>query len=822
MNSRRDWRALVALLLVWNGAQAAQESGTFAVAIERQPLDRALQQLARQMGVQMIFFSRVTEGVNAPAISGNYTLPAAMERLLDGSGLTFTVINPHTVEVRPRQARTGERTLEHALPVQISAAPVSNEGGPMEEVVVVGLAEQLVATRIATPLREIPQSISIVTGEQMRLRNATDLGDVLTQATGISVQRNSALDESFYSRAYEVTSFHIDGGAAINPKMQSSQLHLGTPDLVEFDHVEILRGADGLFSGNANPGATISLVRKRPQRTYSLTFSAAAGSWGERRLEVDVSGPLARDGDLRGRAAAVYSSDGYYYDIDPHERQKIFAALEYDFSPSATLTAGASYQWDDASGVGTGLPFYADGSDARFPRETALEFDWTRYRNELAGAYLQYRQQLGTDWSLKFNASGWRTEAEFSYGDFYALLDPITSVPMSPFFGFTTARPNIHEQRTADLTLAGTLNWFGLRQEVAIGADFTRVELDSLNYWYNFAPAGDVRDFDPADYPDPRANGVEPEEVGTRMILEQYGGFVSFRVNFDDAWSVVAGARMSGDRDRARQTWHLESLPFLDSVIESDEGTHQVVTPYAGLMYAFARSHALYASYSEIYRSGRGSTLGPVRGINTEAGVKGEWRGGALNGSLAVYRVEQNRLPIWEPPSPDSPPDEPDCCYVGVNNESQGVELEISGKAASNWDVGAGYTFNEIDSPTEGSYAMPTFTPKHLLKAWTNVRLTGSLNRWQVGGSVHAQSETRRAPSPTFCHYPYYICTPAEFTQAAYSVVNLRAGFEIDRHLTLALTVNNVLDKHHYDSIGLAHIWYGEPRNWMLRLDGRY
>src|SRR5262249_6119027 len=160
------------LLLICTSAHASDTqhaAGTFALSIARQPLDRALQQLARQCGVQMIFFSRVTEGLSAPKIEGDYTLDAAVERLLTGSGLTSHMIDPQTVEVRPLQARATDRSRSRATSAAGQTKNSSNaaaQTAPLEEVVVVGLAEQLVATRIATPLREIPQTISIVSGEQ--------------------------------------------------------------------------------------------------------------------------------------------------------------------------------------------------------------------------------------------------------------------------------------------------------------------------------------------------------------------------------------------------------------------------------------------------------------------------------------------------------------------------------------------------------------------------------------------------------------------------------------------------------------------------------
>jgi len=819
--------SIVAICTSVHAAEVQRAPETFSLAIARQPLDGALQQLARQCDVQMIFFSRVTEGLIAPAIQGDYTLTGAIEQLLAGSGLTFRVINPQTVEVRPLQAKETDRprsTVGSVVPPSPAATP-----GALEEVVVVGLAEQLVATRIATPLQLIPQTVSIVSGDQMRQRNELTLADVLKHAPGITTDRNSSLDQDFYARGYQITSFHIDGGAAVIPKLDPTQqaggLYLGTPDLIEFDHVEILRGSDALFSGNGNPGGTISLVRKRPQQNFALELNAEAGSWDDQRVALDITGPLALAGTLRGRAAALYSHDGYFYDIDAHERTKIFGAFEYDLGDAATLTTGASYQWDKAAGVGNGVPLYADGRDSHLPRMTALEFDWTRYRSELGGVYLQYRQEWGSDWALKLNVARSRTAAEFAFGIFSDPIDPLTNESSQPPTGIFSAHPNVHRQNTADVTLTGTLNWLGWREEVAIGADFTRIQIRTHNGTdFGFGPPlRDPRAFDPHDYPDPRLAGSPPIELATSADADQYGMFASARIFFDNAWSIIGGARMSGDSSETELTLRNSLFGGGELVISADSGTAHVVTPYAGVMFAFDQHYSLYASYADIYLGQRnepqrtpGNLLGPRRGVNLEAGIKGEWRNGALNGALAVYRIEQSNEPRVIPPSDPTA----DCCYHGVSSKSRGVDVEISGEVLQGWYLGAGYSYNENES-AEGD-ALSRITPKHLLKAWTNVRLRGAFDRWEIGGSVHAQSETA-GPDFPFCP-PGSQCTAAHGVQPEYAVFDLRAGVDIGRDWQVALAVNNVLDKTYYESVDAARLyaWYGEPRNWMLRADARY
>jgi len=833
LHGGRAWSALFTILILCASARAkdAQHaSETFAMSIPRQPLDSALQQLAHQCGVQMIFFSRVTEGLTAPPIEGDYTLSGAMERLLAGSGLTSRVIAPQMIEVRPLQARAIDRSRSLETPAATEA-----QSSTPEEVVVIGLAEQLVATRIATPLREIPQTVSIVSGEQMHERNEFVLADVLEHAPGITAARTTSLDQRFYARAYEITSFHIDGGAAVIPSSeltgQLNQLFLGTPDLMEFDHVEILRGADGLFSGNGNPGGTISMVRKSPLQHFALELAAAAGSWDTRRLAMDITGPIALNGALRGRATAVHADNGYFYDIDPHKRNKLFAALEYDLTPKATVTAGASHQWDGASAVGNGLPFYADGRDSRLPRDTALALDWARYRSQLSGVYLQYRQELSDQWMLKLNASRWRNEAKFAIGQFNGRIDPVTNeLNRRPIASFSVS-PTIHTQGTTDVTVTGTLERFGWREEVAIGTDFTHLQFRSDDDEYSAAGAllRDPRAFDPRGYPDPRLRAPPDSEDAATASVDRWGMFASLRIYFDDAWSIVGGARLSGDSAHTQSTSRLPFAP--DPVVVSGRlGTDHVLTPYAGLMYAFDRHYSLYASYADIYRAQDslfertpGHLVGAVRGVNTEAGIKGEWRDGALNGLLALYRVEQSNLPAPASSFADPPlAGIPACCYTSVSSKSRGVDTELSGELAPGWNVGLGYSYNLNESPTHDP--LSTFTPKHLLKAWTSVGLPGTFSRWRIGGSLHAQSETTTRSGAPFCPAPTFECIPVEAVQPAYAVLDLRASFDVDRNWKVALSLNNALDRIYYQSSNFPTLrfWYGEPRNWMLRIDATY
>jgi outer membrane receptor for ferric coprogen and ferric-rhodotorulic acid len=812
---------LLGMLLMSLACAAPDPSPRYELSIHAGvALNEALQELARQTGAQVVFFSEITAGRSSPELSGEYTLTAALTRLLEGSGLTFRQLDEHTVEVReapPRSVRPPPRARQ-------SATPTPAPDGPMEEVRVTATAEQLVATRVPTPLQEIPQSISIMSAEQIREQNSVDLGDVLENTPGIGVRQTSSLGVTGYSRAFAVTSFHVDGGAA-QPTIENLILYQSNPDLGEFDHVEVLRGSDALFSSNSDPGGTVSLVRKRPLSTESLELSTTLGSWNNYRVELDATGPLTDNGALRARTDVVYLTRGYFFDRAHLDRKKLFAVVEYDFTPAATLTVGGSYEWDDALPLETPAITNVDGSGANLPLSLGLTFPWAFYNTRVGEEYVQYRQQFADDWILKLDATAGRTILDYGYGSFNGQYNFNHNLG-SPSASFTT-RPNQATLESTDATLTGKADWFGLREVIAIGGDFTRLaNRDAGESYFAFGPLlWNPLTFNPAAYPDPRGTGMPGLAVDGRWIVEQYGGFALLQVDANDALSLTGGARVASDTTRLNGS--VEGLGL--AVIESSEesGNSGVVQPYAALLYRLNPHLSWYASYADIYLSQGaplmrpdGKPLGPRRGITFESGIKGAWRDGALNGFLALYRIEQRGVPL---PTGATISALNDCCYTSGAGRSRGVELQVDGELAPGWLIGSGYTFNLDKTGAAGPTSYPDeATPHHLLKIWTSARLPGAFSRWTTGGSLHAQTA---APGTVvyYCNAQLQNCALGmDVGTRPYAVFDLREGFKLNRNWQVALTVNNVLDKRYYLSQSGVNLWHGDPRNFMLRIDAKY
>ena len=164
-------------------------------------------------------------------------------------------------------------------------------------------------------IRDIPQSVSIITNQLIKDKNLLTLNDALQNTTGVTVKSYGSGTANYVIRGFEVNSVSIDG---IRTSASGSGTHShGAPDLAAYERVEVLRGAAGLLQGTGEPGGFINLVRKRALAENKIGFRASANSWPGYRTELDVTGALNETGTVRGRAVAAYEDiDSYVDDLE--------------------------------------------------------------------------------------------------------------------------------------------------------------------------------------------------------------------------------------------------------------------------------------------------------------------------------------------------------------------------------------------------------------------------------------------------------------------------------------------------------------------------
>lgn len=778
------------------------------LSVASQPLDSALQEVSSGCQVQIFYFSDLSAGKTASPLEGEYRLEDALSLLLENTGLTFRRVDASTVEITQRNPGAAPRKVAQA---RLRRSPETSEDAP--EVTIQGTAQGLVATRIETPLREIPQSISVMSQEQIRQQNPLTLGDLLGFA-GFSSVRSDSYFEQPYARGFGVTSYSLDGGGGLRraamPRFGPTLLL--TPDPGNFDRVEVLRGSNALFGADGFPGAAINLVRKRPQGEFAAVLSATAGSWNNFRQQADVTGPLTDDGALRGRLVVSNASRDYFYKYANDERRSVYGVLDYELTTDTLLTLGGSYMKSRARPFEVGLPLFSDGTDSRLPRDTAFVFDWSRFDTRVAEVFLRVEQALGSTVRFNFQSTLLDDSATYAFGHTVPAISVATGRIAAPQGQYTRA-PFSQRQGNVEATLSGEFQWAERGVQWVLGGDFLRSEYTNFTGVFGFGTPIDPWNFDPANYPYPVPDGVPPVSNLDNVTSVLGGLFGSMKIQILGPWSVMAGLRITDERDQS------DGISYVSTTGTRSRRSYHYkgeLTPFLGTLISLNPNWALYASYSDIFANTSGlvrsdqSALDPSDGITLEAGIKGTWHDGALNGSLAIYQTTRRHLAALDTTVRSSGL----CCWTSTGKqESNGVELELSGHLTENWLIGTGYYFSDSKVIATNGSASPLvpYVPRHLLRLWTDYALPGAWRRWSIGGTLHGQSDITTSDRRA--------------TQESYAVVSPRIGYRFgEQQSQLALAVNNVFDRHYYESLARStgSNWYGEPRSYQVRLDLRF
>jgi|GEM_PF-556558 len=806
--------AVACLLLVSVEAfgEDALLNRTVRVDIKAQALSSALVDFSRASGIQIVAQTAVVKNLSTHGVKGAKTIADALTELLDGTGLQFHQTGNRTIAVdstspQASQSSAGSNTAEDREKV-------------LDTVYVIAKAEALSATRSETPIREIPQSVSVISQETINQQNATDIASALQQATGITLVQNQSNQTFFYSRGYQIDSIHIDGGAPLS--MSFGGMDVTSRDLAEFESVEVLRGSDGLFGGNGQPGGTISLMRKQPTAVAQTEFQASVGSWDQYRLMADVSGPLNDSKSLGGRLVVTGTSQDFFYDTANSRKWSIYGILKYDFSPTTSLQFGGDYEKSRGIQDSTGLPRYDDGSNPHLPRSLALVAPWARFNDSFTEGFFKFDHHFNDDWRFRVNGTYIKQE---SNGDITASVSgPISTQtgllasPMSASIGYGNTT-----QKLFDAALNGAFQWLGQKQEVMIGADYQNVTSPVRSLTPNPSSSDLVNPFtfDPASFPSPDfspSNIIVTTAVNVSDI--QTGVYGAFKLRPIENLALTVGGRLSNFRSTELFDFNIYGTQ-LPTQSQSFNDKNKF-TPYAGVTYDLGPNYTVYASYADIFHTNGGEVdknyhaLKPADGVNYEAGIKGSWYANTLNASFALFKVNQTGIGTLDSSVPPQIP----CCFVTLDTRSKGFEAEVTGTLAANWTLTAGYTY---DIHVNSSPYLVQTLPRDLFKLWTNYKLPFDDQRWQVGGGLRAQTKNQ------YSECNAYDATGAcanfvHFHQGFFTVADLRAAYLINDHLTLSLNLNNIFDRVYIQTLGELEFgnWYGAPRNFMLKLDGKF
>jgi len=821
---------------------AAQEH---AFNVPRGDLGTVLTAIARQGGQTISFDPVLVRGHQTGPVTGRMSIRAATQQALAGTGLQLSVTSGGVLTIRSSSAQSsGGGSADGSImapELDINAAAGAN--GSTDPTATEGTGSYTsnslsIGSKTAQSIRETPQSVSVVTQQRIQEQNLTSVADALRQTTGITVT-GGQITPSFYSRGFAIQNIQADGGAPLYTGTNGSNT---VASLGEYDHVEVLRGADGLFNGTGDPGGSINLVRKRPLDHNQVVVEGNAGSWNNFSGSLDVTGPVPdSNGKVRSRVVLEHQDQHFFYDVAKANHTLLYGIVEADVTPSTLVTVGGSYLKQDSVPFLQGLPRYSNGIDLGLPRNTCLCVPWGQYNVENAELFGRVEQHIYDDWSVKLNVTDVHQASFEKAGYAFGAVNPVTQADMFSALGMRGSS----QQTLLDATLNGKFDLFGRRHEVVVGADWQNVDNGGYTDYYPAVsyPAFNVFKFNPGAFPEPALPGAS--DSFPVLGQKQYGAYATLRLSITDPLHLIGGVR---------DTWYRNSLvqtildPSSGRVLDRQSQFYQsndVLTPYGGIVYDVTKEWSLYGSYTSIFTSqglamtAAHAVLPPVVGASYEAGAKGELLDHRLNAQISFFYIDRTNTAIQDLSVPFTHVGGLQCCYLASGEAiSQGVDIELTGKILPDWQISTGYTYNDNYFKTGGTLSngvsstgtsIAPQAPKHLFKLWTTYQLPGQLSQWTLGFGVNAQSAT-------FANGTIYTAfnangtgvsgssVPYQFVQGGYAVFNARVAYQIDKNWSAALNINNIFDRVYYQTVGVTSSGslYGPPRNAMLTVRGTW
>ncbi|MBH2056562.1 TonB-dependent siderophore receptor [Neisseria meningitidis] len=629
-----------------------------------------------------------------------------------------------------------------------------------------------VGTKIPASLREIPQSVSIITNRQVKDRNVDTFDQLARKTPGLRVLSNDDGRSSVYARGYEYSEYNIDGLPA---QMQSINGTL--PNLFAFDRVEVMRGPSGLFDSSGEMGGIVNLVRKRPTKAFQGHMAAGFGTHKQYKAEADVSGSLNSDGSVRGRVMAQTVGASPRPAEKNNRHETFYAAADWDINPDTVLGAGYLYQQRRLAPY-NGLPADADGKLPSLPQHAFVGADWNKFKMHSHDVFADLKHYFGNG---GYGKVGMRYSDRKADSNYTFAGSKLNNAGQADVAGLGT---DIKQKAFAvDASYSRPFALGNTANEFVIGADYNRFrstnEKGSSSTVKSNIALGDFRSV-------PYVNLIQNARAGAHGYkhtldtenLDKFGVYGKSVFHPADGLSLIGGGRLG----------HYK--------IESGDGktlhkaSRTKFTGYAGAVYDIDGSNSLYASASQLYTpqtnlDADGKLLKPRQGNQFEVGYKGSYMDDRLNTRVSFYRLKDKNAAA--PLNPNNR----NTRYAALGKRvMEGVETEISGAITPKWQIHAGYSYlhsqikTASNSRDDGIFLL---MPKHSANLWTTYQVTPELT---IGGGVNAMSG---------------ITSSAGMHAGGYATFDAMAAYRFTPKLKLQINADNISNRRYYARVGGAN-----------------
>jgi catecholate siderophore receptor len=750
---------------------------------------------------------------------------AAPQRLLPLGALAagFGLFNAAAMAQTPPAAAQPETTMQ---PISVKGKAETDANSVRATRSTIGRGNQ--------DLRDIPQSVTVVTEKLLKDRRVDTVKEALHYTGGISFQAAEGGEEDIRLRGFSLTAsgdIYVDG--VRDPAFYER-------DVFNFERIELLRGSASMLFGRGSTGGVVNQVSKQPLLTNISEVSLSAGSGNYLRTTGDFNMKTSDTSAIRINAM-MNTADNHGNKID---KQGIAPTFRWGINTDDEFSVGLFYLKNN-NGVNYGIPwlrsvgpgpisatnpgvlvpidpknYYGAASDYNAGSATYGTLNYT-HRFKDGGAWHTIVRHGRFERDLRASTIRFCVQSTNARGVITNPDCPADQPTLATINGATplirTPANKVQDLETTYLQTDYTnkFGWFGRTHEVLAGVDLAH---ETFNNYTMSLPASLDKNTPRTTIGTPNDGTFVDERLRYRTLTRHFvakalGLYAQDLVEVAPRWKVLAGLRW----DRFQGDYVSPGTTTPPELGRSDSlWSHRV-----GVLYQPDDTSSYYASYGTSFNtSGElynydlpGSKAPPEKSRNIEVGAKLDLLDGRLSTRASVFHStkynERNR---------DSPQGQPIVDYLlSGQRHAAGVELDLAGRITPKWEVFGSYAWipsAKIDKAATGMTPggeregdRPSMTPRHSGSIFTTYQLTPAL---RLGGGVNARSS--QTPNRN----------PAGIVAPKFATVDLIAEYAFSPQVAFKLNVINLADKLYADSLYTAHYIPGQARTVYATVTARF
>lgn len=690
-------------------------------------------------------------------------------------------------------------------PFIMTGVASANQNVLDDEIIVTGqylYTDQVNALRSPTPIIDVPQSLSIVTADEIAVRGYTAIGQIIDYTPGVNTSQGEGHRDAVVFRGVRSTAdFFIDG---VRDDVQYYR------PLYNLEQVEILRGPNALLFGRGGTGGLINRVTKKGEFGEQFTgYQAAIDTFGAFDIQLDHN--YSTSDTAAFRINAMYENLNNHRDFYDGDRIGINPTARFALGANSVLDLSYEYA-DHERFIDRGIPTDDEGTGRPVEALQDIVFGDPENNETRLEAHV-FRANLTQTFSdnLKGIFSVSYSDYDKFYANFYA-SDYILATNNVQLDGYvdTTQRKNFNLSGN----LVGEFTTGTIEHTVVAGVEFIDTVNNNDRFNPVFSSTGNDRERFAATRPlnfqnlsgvnfdgVPVTAGFTAVSDDTEADIQVFSAYVQDEISLSDHLDIVLGARF-------------DSFDFdVDDIANgvSRSRTDDEISPRAGLIYKPQENVSFYGSFSRSFlpRSGEqfaslsGSTeaLSPDVFENLEAGVKWDITTG-LSFTAAIFQNEQSVAA-----RNDVNPEE----FEIRGLEVEGFEVQLQGQITDALFVTAGYSY--LDGETDNGLEAPRELPENMASIWAGYQVTDKLG---LGLGMTYQDES-------FITDRDFAKVGAHPTLPSYTRFDAAAFYDVTEDLRLQVNVENLTDTLYFPNSHSTHqATVGRPLNARFTVSGRF